>query len=173
ESPAVTGYDKVATPQERAEKATELTRSQSLTSVADSEREHESDEALRAEYRGAGVVLKFVVLRIAIVALLLVCAIEFKDHFLDITDFVGASAITVGGILLPIAFYVKVFWHTTPLYAKLGALVAILVCATTGAYVTYLSGKALFTDAVASAPFPFCPAEYREVVYTNATHYGM
>lgn len=175
ESPAIDGgdYGKAVTPQELTEKEDVLVGSQSLTSAADSTREHASDEALRAEYRGAGVVLKFVVLRITIVAFLLVCAIEFKDHFLDITDFVGASAITVGGILLPIAFYVKVFWTTTPLYAKVGALVAVLFCATTGAYVTYLSGKALFTDAEETAAFPFCPVEYRDVVYTNATHYGL
>ncbi|GAB9470578.1 hypothetical protein Gpo141_00007820 [Globisporangium polare] len=167
-------YEKALTPTGGlSDKDGVVTTSQSVTSVAESDqREFEADEALRSEYRGAGVVLKFVVLRITIVALLLVCAILFKDHFLDITDFVGASAITVGGIILPIAFYFKVFWASTPLYQKVVALIVILFCATTGAYVTYISGKALFTSTSGSASFPYCPVEYSEIVYTNATHFG-
>ncbi|KAJ0390804.1 hypothetical protein ATCC90586_011540 [Pythium insidiosum] len=96
-------YEKSLTPNGvDSEKEGALTTSPSTTSVESDQREHEADEALRSEYRGTGRVLKYVALRITIVALLLVCAILFKDHFLDITDFVGASAITLGGIILPI-----------------------------------------------------------------------
>ncbi|GLE02862.1 hypothetical protein PINS_up011726 [Pythium insidiosum] len=167
-------YEKSLTPQGGvdSEKEGALTTSPSTTSVESDQREHEADEALRSEYRGAGRVLKYVVLRITIVALLLVCAILFKDHFLDITDFVGASAITLGGIILPIVFYIKVYWSTTPVWQKVVALVVILFCGATGSYVTYLSGKALFTNVAASPPFGFCPAKYQHVVYTNATYYG-
>ncbi|KAJ0406640.1 hypothetical protein P43SY_009751 [Pythium insidiosum] len=56
---------------------------------------------------------------------------------------------------------------------KAVALVVILFCGATGSYVTYLSGKALFANVAASPPFPFCPAEYQHIVYTNATHYGL
>lgn len=172
ESPALaSNYDKVDTP-ETVDKEGGVSTARSVISLAGSEYPHGNEEELRAEYRGAGVVVKYMTLRIAIVAILLICAIVFKDHFLDISDFVGASAITVGCIVLPFIFYLKVFWNSTPFYQKVFAVFVILFCSTTGVYVTYLSGKNLFTDTVASANFPYCPAEYSEMVYTNATYYG-
>ncbi|KAF1318865.1 Amino acid/auxin permease, partial [Globisporangium splendens] len=172
ESPAIQ-YDKADTPDvATTTKEHRPSTTRSVISLAGSEYPEGNDEELRAEYRGAGVVVKYMALRITIVAILLVFAILFKDHFIDISDFVGASAITVGCIVLPFIFYLKVFWHSIPLYQKVFAVFVILFCSTTGAYVTYLSGKSLFTDSDSSVNFPYCPAEYADMVYTNATYYG-
>ncbi|KAK1942491.1 Amino acid transporter ANT1 [Phytophthora citrophthora] len=145
----------------------------SVTSLADAEHDL-SPDALIEEYHNSGpiVTAKYMTLRIVIVVILLIIAIIFKDHFVDFTDFVGAWAVSMACIILPIFFYLKVFWNRTPWYEKIIGAFIIVVCAALGAYVTYTTGKNLFLDIVSDKTFQYCPAEYDMVVYTNETYYG-
>ncbi|KUF89258.1 FK506-binding protein 1 [Phytophthora nicotianae] len=118
------------------------------------------------------VTAKYMTLRVVIVVILLIIAIIFKDHFVDFTDFVGAWAVSMACIILPIFFYLKVFWNRTPWYEKAIGAFIIVVCAGLGGYVTYTTGKNLFLDIVSDKTFQYCPAGYDMVVYTNETFYG-
>ncbi|RLN74308.1 hypothetical protein BBJ28_00005644 [Nothophytophthora sp. Chile5] len=181
ESPAV--FEGISTPQNSLlpEKdvvstvptATATAHGRSVTSLLDAEHDL-SPEALVAEYHHSGpvVIAKYVTLRICVVVILLILAIIFKDHFMDFSDFVGASCVSLACIILPIFFYLKVFWGRTPWYEKIAGCFIIVVCSCLGVYVTYTTGKALFTDTSDAATFPYCPAEYSEIVYTNSTYYG-
>ena len=80
------------------------------------------------------------------------------DHFLDIADFIGASAMTLCCICLPFVFYLKVFWARVHWAEKAALLVVLLVCASLGCYVSYHALAALVTNASAAVKFPFCPA---------------
>ncbi|KAE9015638.1 hypothetical protein PR001_g14848 [Phytophthora rubi] len=133
-----------------------------------------SPEALLNEYHNSGpvVVMKYVTLRICVVVLLLILAIIFKDHFMDFSDFVGAWAVSLACIILPIFFYLKAFWNRTPWYEKAIGTFIIVVCTGLGGYVTYTTGHDLFLDIVSDKAFPYCPDEYSEVVYTNTSFYG-
>ncbi|KAI9985243.1 hypothetical protein PInf_004568 [Phytophthora infestans] len=145
----------------------------SVTSLADAEYDL-SPDALVEEYHNSGplVTAKYMALRIAIVVILLIIAIIFKDHFVDFTDFVGAWAVSMACIILPIFFYLKVFWNHTPWYEKAIGAFIIVVCAGLGGYVTYTTGKNLFLDIVSDKTFQYCPAGHDMVVYTNETFYG-
>ncbi|ETM00637.1 hypothetical protein L917_02658 [Phytophthora nicotianae] len=145
----------------------------SITSMADAEHDL-TPEALLNEYHNSGpiVIAKYVTLRICVVVILLILAIIFKDHFMDFSDFVGAWAVSLACIILPIFFYLKVFWNTTPWYEKAIGTFIIVVCAGLGGYVTYTTGHDLFLDIVSDKTFPYCPDEYSEVVYTNTSYYG-
>lgn len=133
-----------------------------------------SPQALVDEYHNCGplMIAKYTTLRIVIVVLLLVIAIIFKDHFVDFSDFVGAWAVSMACIILPIFFYLKVFWNFIPWYEKTIGVLLISICAGLGAYVTYTTGEKLFLNIVSDKTFQYCPAGYDMVVYTNATFYG-
>ncbi|KAF1313391.1 Amino acid/auxin permease, partial [Globisporangium splendens] len=161
-------YNAVDTP---ADGIKERSTKGSVVSMADIERESLDEEEESREYRGANV-FKYVILRIAVVAGLVVLSVVLKDHFLDLTDFVGASCITMSCIILPIVFYLKKLWTKIPIYEKVPAIVIILVCLVLGCYVSYNTGKALFNPDPAdpNAPsFPFCKAEFANKVYYNQT----
>ncbi|CAI5726062.1 unnamed protein product [Hyaloperonospora brassicae] len=128
--------------------------------------ENEEDEA--AEYTGANVI-KYIVLRIVLVAILVALAIIFKDHFSEFTDFIGASCITMNCILLPIVFYLIKAWDRVPMYEKVAACIVLVVCFLLGCYVTYTSGKTLFSDVDNDAAFPYCDSEFENQVYYNYT----
>ncbi|OWZ15958.1 Amino Acid/Auxin Permease [Phytophthora megakarya] len=141
----------------------------SYVSVADSERVHkDNEEEEAAEYTGANV-LKYVALRITIVVVLVILAIVFKDHFSEFADFVGASCITMNCILLPIVFYLIKAWERIAVYEKVAASVVVVVCFILGCYVTYTTGKALFSPTENDAEFPFCDAEFENTIYYNYT----
>jgi vesicular inhibitory amino acid transporter len=143
----------------------------SVVSIADIEKESLDEGEEAAEYRGA-VVVKYIVLRIACVVFLVVLSVTLKDHFLDLTDFVGASAITLSCIILPIVFYLKKLWTKVPVYEKVAGILVVLICLVLGCYVTYITGKNLFAPGAAdpNAPnFPFCHAENHFDVYYNKT----
>ncbi|TDH66978.1 hypothetical protein CCR75_004539 [Bremia lactucae] len=129
----------------------------------------QSPQALVDEYRTCGTVMiaKYVALRIGIVVVLLIIAILFKDHFVDFTDFVGAWAVSMACIILPIVFYLKIFWHVLPWYEKATGVVLIVVSVALGSYVTYTTGKKLFLDVKSDKVFQYCPIGYDMVVYTN------
>ncbi|KAG7399712.1 hypothetical protein PHYBOEH_008046 [Phytophthora boehmeriae] len=171
ESPA---FESVKTPadKERASVVVGAT-GPSVASLADAEREL-STEALLDEYQNCGSLMtaKYMALRIVIVVILLIISIIFKDHFVDFTDFVGACCVSLSCIILPIFFYLKMFWPQVAWYEKVIGTFIILVCTFLGAYVTYTTGKNLFLDIVSEHSFPYCPTEYADIVYTNSTHYS-
>uniref|UniRef100_H3GZ08 Amino acid transporter transmembrane domain-containing protein n=1 Tax=Phytophthora ramorum TaxID=164328 RepID=H3GZ08_PHYRM len=141
----------------------------SYVSVADSERVHkDNEEEEAAEYTG-GNAIKYVLLRIAIVIVLVVLAIVFKDHFSEFADFVGASCITTNCILLPIVFYLIKAWERVPAYEKVAAIVVVVVCFVLGCYVTYTTGKQLFFPTENDAEFPYCDSEFENTIYYNYT----
>ncbi|GMF45124.1 unnamed protein product [Phytophthora fragariaefolia] len=127
--------------------------------------EKEHDEAQLSDYSGAANVLRYVTLRLVIMALLVAAAIGFRSHFLDLVDFTGASAITVCCLVLPLVFYLKVFWRDLPLYERAVVLVVIVVCTVVGCYVMIYAGKNLFNPDSSSATFPYCAEEYQSEPY--------
>jgi vesicular inhibitory amino acid transporter len=144
----------------------------SVVSMADIERVEENDggEAEAREYRGANAI-KYVILRLVVVTILVVASVALKDHFLDLQDFIGASAVTMICIVLPIVFYLKKLWNKIPMYEKIPALVVVVVCFVLGCYVTYTSGKNLFNPDSTDPEilFPFCDADEQRQIYYNAT----
>ncbi|KUF86238.1 hypothetical protein AM588_10002378 [Phytophthora nicotianae] len=142
----------------------------SYVSVADSEREFKEDpEAEVAEYRGGKNIVKYIALRVVIIVILVVLSIIFQDHFSDFADFVGASCITMNCILLPIVFYLMKAWRSIPLYERAAALIVTVVCFILGCYVTYSTGKSLFTPTDDDTEFPYCGSEYENQIYYNYT----
>ncbi|RLN26993.1 hypothetical protein BBO99_00001903 [Phytophthora kernoviae] len=126
--------------------------------TADEERKNKEEQEL-SEYSGAGTVMRYVTLRICIIAALVVVSIGLRDHFLDLVDFTGASAITVCCLALPIVFYLKVFWKTLPIYERVAAVLVIIICSVVGCYVMIYAGKNLFNPDTETAMFPYCKAE--------------
>ncbi|CAI5731740.1 unnamed protein product [Hyaloperonospora brassicae] len=169
--PALTDFDEESPAFETID--TRPKPSASVISLANAEHVL-SAEALLDEYHNSGpiVTAKYMTLRIVVVVILLVIAILFKDHFVDFTDFVGAWAVSMACIILPIVFYFKVFWYRVPLYEKVIGTFIIAICASLGGYVTFTTGKYLFLNIVSDKTFKYCPAGYDMVVYTNETFYG-
>jgi vesicular inhibitory amino acid transporter len=130
----------------------------------------DDDNAEAREYRGANV-LKYIVLRICVVVILVIASVLLKEHFLDLTDFIGASAVTMSCIILPIVFYLKKLWNSIPMYEKVPGLIIVVVCFVLGCYVTYTSGKNLFNPDSTDPEilFPFCHADEQRQIYFNAT----
>uniref|UniRef100_H3GU88 Amino acid transporter transmembrane domain-containing protein n=1 Tax=Phytophthora ramorum TaxID=164328 RepID=H3GU88_PHYRM len=133
--------------------------------------EKEHDEAQLSDYTGTTNVFRYVTLRLVIMAILVAASIGFRSHFLDLVDFTGASAITVCCLVLPLVFYLKVFWRDLPVYERVVALVVIVVCTVVGCYVMIYAGKNLFNPDSDSATFPYCSEEYQSEPYyvRNAT----
>lgn len=171
--PDASSYNAVATPgaMEDGVKEAHAEKNSVEYSLVDFEKEAlqiaADKEAEAREYRQTGVAIKFVMLRIVCMAVLVALSVALRDHFLDLTDFVGASAITFSCIVLPIVFYFKLCWAKIPVYEKAAGAVVVLLCLALGGYVSYLTGKNLFTPASASGgpAFPFCHAEHQNEVY--------
>ncbi|TYZ61077.1 hypothetical protein PybrP1_011377 [[Pythium] brassicae (nom. inval.)] len=122
-----------------------------------------------AEYRGARNVVRYVLLRTALIALLVTASVALRDHFLDLADFIGASAHSTSCLILPLIFYLKVSWRKLPVWERVAALLIIAVCVCCGVYVSVETGKKLFRAAEVATPetpvFPFCAAEYQFLPY--------
>ncbi|KAE8993016.1 hypothetical protein PR001_g19979 [Phytophthora rubi] len=165
---AAISYDPTGTPIMKGQRSSKRSMA-SVVSMADIEKDDEADEeAEAAGYRGPNSI-KYVLLRIAIVALQVLASVLLKDHFSDLSDFVGSSAITMSCIILPIVFYLKRCWGRVPIYEKVPALLVVFVCFVLGCYVTYLSGKELFAPSESDVNFPFCAPEYQDNVFYNYT----
>uniref|UniRef100_K3WR17 Amino acid transporter transmembrane domain-containing protein n=1 Tax=Globisporangium ultimum (strain ATCC 200006 / CBS 805.95 / DAOM BR144) TaxID=431595 RepID=K3WR17_GLOUD len=160
-------YEKVETPS--GDLLTRLSKG-SVVSMADIEKVSLDEDEESLEYRGTNVI-KYILLRIAVVVILVVASVLLKDHFLDLTDFIGASAVTMNSIVLPIMFYLKVLWNKVPVWEKVPALVVVAVCFVLGCYVTYTSGKQLFNpdETDPEILFPFCHADEQRQLYWNAS----
>lgn len=155
-------YDMSATPMMKEARSSK----HSVVSMANID--HEEEEVDAAEYKGANAI-KYVLLRTAIVAGQAIASVLLKDHFSDLSDFVGSSAITLSCIILPIIFYLKRCWTRVPIYEKIPAIIVAVVCSVLGCYVTYTSGKELFAPTESDIEYPFCPEEFQNTVYYNYT----
>ncbi|TYZ68420.1 hypothetical protein PybrP1_005566, partial [[Pythium] brassicae (nom. inval.)] len=164
---AADGFEAIETPGDRAASEMKSRMSKhSIISVADAERTSINAEAERREYTGANIP-KYLALRIVTIIILVVIGIALRDNFGDLQDFIGASAVTLCCIILPIVFYLKLKWTSTPLYEKAFGIIVVIACAVLGCYVTYNSGKNLF-DEEATDPeilFPFCYPEHERAIY--------
>ncbi|GAB9471249.1 Amino acid/auxin permease [Globisporangium polare] len=122
-----------------------------------------------AEYRGTRNVLRYVLLRTVLIALLVVASVALRTHFLALADFIGASAHSTSCLILPLVFYLKVCWKKIPLWERAIALFIIIVCIICGVYVTIQTGKELFRGTETATPetpvFPFCHVEHQFVSY--------
>jgi vesicular inhibitory amino acid transporter len=162
-------YEAVETPSDAAEAKTRVSKG-SVVSMADIERLSLDVEEESREYRGANA-LKYVILRICVVVILVIASVLLRDHFLDLQDFIGASAVTVSCIILPIVFYLKKLWNKVPMYEKIPGIIVVVVCLVLGCYVTYLSGKNLFNPDSTDSEihFPFCHDDFKREIFWNAT----
>ncbi|KAL4151163.1 hypothetical protein KRP22_009908 [Phytophthora ramorum] len=154
-SPVVTA-DPVATPDLEGNYNATNTPGRVLT--AEQQRKDKETQEL-SEYEGTGTVMRYVTLRLCIIAVLVAVSIGLRDHFLDLVDFTGASAITVCCLALPIVFYLKVFWNELPLYERVVAILVICICSVVGCYVMIYAGKNLFNPDTETATFPYCSVE--------------
>ncbi|RLN57878.1 hypothetical protein BBP00_00007297 [Phytophthora kernoviae] len=118
-----------------------------------------------SEYKGGANVIRYVLLRIALIAFLVVASILLRDHFLELVDFTGASAITVCSLILPLVFYVKVFWTKVPLWEKALCVMIAIICSVAGFYVMIHAAKDLFNPDEESVTFPYCSEEYQSEPY--------
>ncbi|KAF1318422.1 Amino acid/auxin permease, partial [Globisporangium splendens] len=168
---AVGNYESVSTPAVGDEFKSRASKG-SVVSMADIERVEEFDggEAEAREYRGVNAI-KYVILRVVVVTILVIASVLLRDDFLDLQDFIGASAVTMSCIILPIVFYLVKLWNKIPVYEKIPAIVVVIVCFSLGCYVTYLSGKNLFNpdDEDPEIRFPFCHPDEEREIYFNAT----
>lgn len=158
-------YNDIVTP------ANETKVRNSVVSMADLEKAEVPEEDDLTGYTSHEH--KWVPARLAIITILVIAAILLKDHFLDLADFVGASAISTSCIILPIIFYFKKMWTQIPLHEKFAGTLVVVVCLVIGVYVTYTSGKQLFTPdkiSVNAPKFPFCKSEFANELYYNATN---
>ncbi|RLN95948.1 hypothetical protein BBJ28_00016705 [Nothophytophthora sp. Chile5] len=164
-------YADLGTPLDPVKDAARRSSKMSATSMADLEKEGLTVQLYEEEandYKGANTI-KYVTMRIAVIAVLVALSVVLKDHFSDLSDFVGASAITLSCIILPIIFYLKKTWATVPLYEKIPAIVVVVICFVLGCYVTYTSGETLFTPSSSDIEFPYCKTEYQNTVYFNVS----
>jgi vesicular inhibitory amino acid transporter len=168
-------YCESGTPMADLQKASEVSRAsmtssrRSRTSVFPLTGEINNNHELEAaEYRGANA-FKYIALRLAMIVVLVVMSIVFKDHISDLVDFVGASAITANCIVLPTIFYLVKTWEHVPMYERFGAVAVIAVCSVLGCYSTYTAGKNLFAPSDDDATFPYCDSEFQDTVYYNQT----
>ncbi|KAE9039269.1 hypothetical protein PR002_g5594 [Phytophthora rubi] len=118
-----------------------------------------------AEYRGRLNMLRYITLRLCILALLVVASIFLRDHFLDLVDFTGASAVTAGSLVLPLMFYLKIFWNKLPMYERVGSMLIIVVSTVLGVYVMIYAGKNLFNPDSDGVTFPYCSEEFQSEPY--------
>uniref|UniRef100_M4BQJ4 Amino acid transporter transmembrane domain-containing protein n=1 Tax=Hyaloperonospora arabidopsidis (strain Emoy2) TaxID=559515 RepID=M4BQJ4_HYAAE len=126
----------------------------------------QKEELEMSEYTGKGTVLRYVTLRLSIIAVLVAASIGLRERFLDLVDFTGASAVTVCCLALPIVFYLKVFWNELPMYERVVACLLILVCSIVGCYVMIYAGQNLFYPHTEEGiTFPYCPVEYQVEPY--------
>ncbi|KAF1313480.1 Amino acid/auxin permease, partial [Globisporangium splendens] len=118
-----------------------------------------------AEYRGTRNVLRYVLLRTALIVVLVIVSVVLRKHFLELSDFIGASAHSTSCLILPLVFYLKVCWKKIPLWERAIALFVIVVCIVCGIYVSIQAGKELFGGDEVVTPetpvFPFCKADHQ------------
>ncbi len=125
------------------------------------------------QYRAPGVYPKVAILRIIVVTVVTIISVVWKDHLLDLLDFIGASSMAGCCMILPIVLYLKHFGNRLSLPERAWAWFAVIVSTVIGVYVTYNAAGPLFNPAPSdpSILFPFCSGSYKKMVYTNVTYH--
>uniref|UniRef100_H3H2C5 Amino acid transporter transmembrane domain-containing protein n=1 Tax=Phytophthora ramorum TaxID=164328 RepID=H3H2C5_PHYRM len=155
------------------EKMSYLAASSPAVSVPDLENNRQCSTRLSAanseddlsEYKGGANVIRYIMLRISLIVVLVILSILLRDHFLDLVDFTGATAITMSSLILPLMFYIKVFWAKIPVWEKFMCAAIATICTVAGIYVMIYAGKNLFNPDEEGATFPYCSAEFQEEPY--------
>ncbi|KAG6614982.1 Amino Acid/Auxin Permease (AAAP) Family [Phytophthora cinnamomi] len=122
-----------------------------------------SEEELHAPYKNNP--LRYIALRIAIIATLVVIAVLARKRFLDLQDFTGATAHTTSCLLMPLIIYMRVSWRTMSIFDKGASMIVIVGCAFAGCYVMIYAGKHLFTPSDDDTLFPYCEEEFMNTPY--------
>lgn len=89
--------------------------------------ENDEGNVEATEYKGITAVLKYVMLRMLVIALLVVLAVVLRHMFIDMSDFIGACANTILCILIPIAFYLKKFGAVMIMWSLLSSAKRTLI----------------------------------------------
>ncbi|KAG6615049.1 Amino Acid/Auxin Permease (AAAP) Family [Phytophthora cinnamomi] len=122
-----------------------------------------SEEELHTPYKNNP--LRYIALRIAIIAILVVIAVLARKRFLDLQDFTGATAHTTSCLLMPLIIYMRVSWRTMSIFDKGASMIVIVGCAFAGCYVMIYAGKHLFTPSDDDTLFPYCEEEFMNTPY--------
>ncbi|TDH71654.1 hypothetical protein CCR75_003765 [Bremia lactucae] len=122
-----------------------------------------TEEELSAPYRTNP--LRYIALRISIIAVLVLVAVFARERFLDLQDFTGATAHTTSCLLLPVIIYMRVSWKSMSILDRAASITVIAVCAVTGFYVMIHAGKHLFAPSVDDTMFPYCKEEFMDDPY--------
>ncbi|KAE8993998.1 hypothetical protein PF005_g12052 [Phytophthora fragariae] len=122
-----------------------------------------TEEELHAPYKSN--TLRYIALRIAIIAILVVIAVLARKRFLDLQDFTGATAHTTSCLLMPLIIYMRVSWRTMSVYDKGASMIVIVACAFAGFYVMIHAGKHLFAPTDDDTLFPYCEEAFMDAPY--------
>ncbi|KAF0709294.1 Aste57867_5999 [Aphanomyces stellatus] len=149
----------------------------SILKKQDDDASHDIDNET---YRRPGVYAKVAVLRILTIVASVVIAVLWKDHLLELLDFIGSSTIAICCMILPMVFYIKHFGTKLHVAERVFASLAIVLCVVLGAYVTYNSAGPLFNPPPATpgpvpwdAPkFPYCSGSFVNIVFTNTSYHS-
>ncbi|KAG3072127.1 hypothetical protein PI125_g22584 [Phytophthora idaei] len=162
-------YAEASTPVDITEKPS-YSRTSQHRSNAYSEIVHgDNAKAEAAEYRGANAA-KHIILRLVMIMILVILSVIFKYHFPALSDYAGASCITMNSIILPTVFVLKKKWSVLPMWEKVSGLAVIAVYLCLGCYVTVIAGDELFTPVDEDIEFPYCAREYGNTVYSTTVH---
>ncbi|KUF93662.1 hypothetical protein AM588_10007296 [Phytophthora nicotianae] len=122
-----------------------------------------TEEQLNEPYRKNP--LRYMALRICIIAILVVIAVLARKRFLDLQDFTGATAHTTSCLLMPLIIYMRVSWKSMTIFDKGASIICIVVCAFTGCYVMIHAGEHLFAPSDDDTLFPYCEEEFMNEPY--------
>ncbi|OQS06968.1 Amino Acid/Auxin Permease (AAAP) Family [Thraustotheca clavata] len=143
------------------------------TTAYDNVNKGDGEQAILDEYKAPGAYMKASLVRTGLIAVCVVIAVIWKDHLNALVDFVGASASAIVNMILPMVFYLKVFWSSVSIPEKVCSIFFILVACFLGIYVSIQTGKDLFTPTESDPAiiFPFCTDKFQRVVFTNSSYY--
>ncbi|CAK4707214.1 unnamed protein product [Aphanomyces euteiches] len=164
-----TGYEAVSTPD-----------NEKVGDALETKEFNEDHDLDSKTYQQPGVYPKVAALRILVVVACVAIAIAWKDQFSDLLDFTGASCMSLCCMILPMTFYMKVFYHKIGLFEKAWIVFAVLLCLFLAVHESIQTGKVLFNPAP-KAPatwdnikFNYCPAgsSYQRIVYSNVSYHA-
>ncbi|GMF50018.1 unnamed protein product [Phytophthora fragariaefolia] len=74
-----------------------------------------TEEQLRESFKGAKIKMRYITLRITMIVIMVIVAVEQVP---DLEDFTGATAHTVNCMLMPVLIYMLVFWRKISILDK-------------------------------------------------------
>ncbi|OQR83443.1 Amino Acid/Auxin Permease (AAAP) Family [Achlya hypogyna] len=126
-----------------------------------------------ADYSAPGAYLKASILRTLVVAIATTVAVIGQRDLEKLANFAGASMILLCCIILPVAFYAKVYWKKMSALHKLWAILVLAAGLFIAIYGSIFTGKILFRHHKKQPQFPFCNKTYEDYVFTNRTYYKL